>query len=146
MSVGADNSGAFLEYVTRYVEGDVPHIAKKFNTKTQKNEDVVTKLQDPVIVFMPNRMSIAVLSAKDAERQGFLERPSIVNLKEVADDQSPVGRFKFATDIEERQAAWMEMENHIIARSVSSGGVPLPEDVRYSHDSIFFKKQVMEKT
>lgn len=139
MAFGPDLGGAQLAYVARAIDGDI--VTHKTQFKQDKNgghnEQKEVKVQDPIIVFLPNR-SVRVMSIKEADRLGFLQQPPILNFEAVTDQKSTAGKFKFAINDDVRREAWMEMEQSLISNCQRKGGKPLPDGVYYSKDSLYF--------
>lgn len=137
MSFSGEVSGVILSYVTREItEGEIPHSTVKFNKSKGENERTETTLKSPVVVFFPNK-TCAVFSAKEAEEKGFMKQPDIINFEQVTDNKTAAGRFKFSMKMDQKIAAWTEMEDALIQLCVSKSGHPLPLDCRYSEKSMF---------
>lgn len=145
MSFGQDNAGATLSHVTRRVKGEVLTETCKFNEETEKNEKRYVPLEDPVIVFLPSG-SVVLLSEAEAERRGLMEEPDILGIAEVNDTKSAAGKWKFAMNDKQRQAAWLIMEKAVIRMCTSRGGYPLDATkAQYSDDSIYYDAPVSKK-
>ena len=144
MPATAEVSGVVLRHVTREVIGKVSQTITKIvqDPATQSFENVSEEreMKDPVIVFFPNK-TCQVMPSALAERKGFLGMPEVLNLATVEDHSTPAGRYKNALRLEDRQAAWYEMETTLINRCISGSGHPLPIDTTYSKDSFYFEKK-----
>lgn len=138
MSFGQDNAGAVLSFVTRRVKGEVLTEVSQFDEKSEKNEKKYVPLEDPVIVFLPSG-SVVLLSEAEAERRGLMEEPDILGIAEVNDTKSAAGKWKYAMNDKQRQAAWLVMEKAVIRGCTSRGGYPLDATkAQYSEDSIYY--------
>lgn len=137
MAFGSD-AGAVLSYVTRVVRGDIVTESVKFNEKERKNVVKTEKVTDPVIVFFPSG-NCNVLSMKQAEKLGFLRKPSIMNFEAVTDENTIAGKFKYAFDTEEKARLWTMLEESLIQTCIRKCGVPLPRDAAYDENSLFVR-------
>jgi hypothetical protein len=144
MAFGQDTGGAVLAYVTRVVTGDIFTDVSSFNNDTMKNETIKVAVENPVIVFFPNK-TCQVLPMKVAERMGFLEQPVILNFESVDRPDTTAGRFKFAMSEEVRRQQWVLMEQDLISACMSRGGHPIPLDARISQNSLFIKEPTKRK-
>lgn len=140
MNIGADSQGAYLEFVTRRVIGDLEKEVYKYNVKAGENQKAKVIVKNPVIVFIANGNCCMVLEEHEAQKRGFFERPEIINIENVNDFKSPVGRFKNASSIKERQDAWKLLEEQIIQRVLSKSGLPLPMGFSYSDTPLGFEE------
>lgn len=134
---------AMLTFVTRPVTGDVEIEKTVFDKKTRENHKVKGKLKDPVIVFYPNRTS-QIMSAKEADRRGYLEQPDIMNFESVTDAKTHAGRYKFAMRMKDKLEAWQQMEDQVISGCISKSGHPLSSDANYSKKTMHFDDFVVE--
>lgn len=141
MSAG---ESAVLRYVTREVEGNIETTTVRYDAKDGENKKKLSKVKDPVIVFLPNGTS-QVFSRASAERKGFLETPEIINFESVTDASTVVGKFKFAMFEKDRLKYWQEMEQLIISRCTRKQGHPLPLDAMISKKSLFVGALTEEK-
>ena len=131
-----------LEHCARRIEGDIVTISKtKRNEKTGELERTQTKLANPVIVFFPKKQAL-VMEEHEAEELGFMNRPAIMNLKDVddGDTRSPGGMVKNAMDLEERKMGFMRLEDEIIQLCLATQN-PLPSGATYSDQSIYFSNK-----
>lgn len=142
MAFGVDSGGAILRFVTRAVSGDIFVEKTRFDTKEMKNVKTIVKLKDPVIVFMPNK-STRVMSMKEAEKLGFLQRPDIINFEAITDAKTVAGKFKFAFSDRERAEHWKELEQQVISRCIQSHGYPIPREASVSDESLHFMKEAV---
>lgn len=136
MAFGQDSGGAVLAYVTRVVNGDIYQPRTTFSEDSQKNEQIEAPIENPVVVFFPNK-TCQVLPMKVAEKLGYLQQPTILNFESVDRPDTTAGKFKFAMTEEVRRQMWKLMEQDVISACMSRGGHPLPLDARVSEKSIF---------
>lgn len=137
MSVGQEVAGVTLQYVAREVTGDIMTTAAQRDAKNGGIVERNKKLKEPVIVFFSNGSTL-VMERSSAETRGFLKTPEVMNLSQVTDTATPAGRFKHAFRDEDRQQAWMDLEQAVITKCTSRSGHPLPLDARVSEQSIYF--------
>jgi hypothetical protein len=140
MPAGTDVGPATLRYVARLVKGKATKERTHFNEVKQRNEKEIVELDDPVIVFFPNRSSL-VFEARIAEKNGFFEQPEVLNLAHVEDERTVAGQYKFAMTVEKRAQAFKRLEDNVIARCVQTSGHPLPMGVEFSAKSIYLDEE-----
>ena len=135
-------------YVLRAVEGDLKvtkQIPKRSND-TGLIELVKTEviMEEPVIVFMPNA-TCQVMTLQQATQKGFTRQPQIMGFKDVEEGQNtPASRYKSALDMEDRQQAWVDMENIVINATLATCGMPVPQECSYSEKSFYIKTPTIE--
>jgi len=143
MSMKTDGP-ATLAFVTRPVTGKIATVRTKFDTKLRENKQESVDVENPVIVFYPNRTS-QVMSGKEAERRGYMEQPEILNFDSVTDQTSTAGRYKFAMHLKQRLDAWQQMEDAVVNGCISKSGHPFDQDTNYSKQTMMlaqFKENV----
>lgn len=143
MSASAEVSGVTLRYVTREIIGDIEVDKTEFDENTRENVLKKGKVKDPVIVFFPNKTS-QVMARKRAEEKGFLNRPDILNFSQVTDQHTAAGKFKHALHEDERQAAWLDLENAVISKCVGRSGHPVNLECQISDESVYFSQKFKE--
>jgi len=141
MSISSDTTGQLM-YVLREIVGKVERTIRKIEDGTRnKVLELVPKdrdIKEPVIVMFPNGTS-QVMTLFEAESRGFTRQPAIMNFEQVQDASTAAGRYKHAMMLEQKQAAWMEMETAIINTVLSSCGKPLPDGAEISEKSFYMK-------
>lgn len=142
-STTAEIAGVSLGHVAREIIGDIPLELTKFDTKEKKNVKKEGKVKDPIAVFFPKGQCL-VLSRERAEKQGFLNRPEVMNIDSVTGSDTAAGRYKNAMDIEGRQQAWMDLEQQLINECLMKSGPPFPAGCSISEQSLYFGNQTRE--
>lgn len=130
-----------LEHCARRIEGDIVTISQaKRNEKTGRIDRTQVKLANPVVVFFPKKQAL-VMEEHEAQELGFMNRPTIMNLKDVddGDSTSPGGMVKNAMYPEERVEGFMQLEQELIQLCLSQQN-PLPQGATYSDKSVYLKQ------
>jgi hypothetical protein len=132
----ANMNGARLAYVVKKLEGTVKrekvrmHLVKKGSGRTRDQWEMRKELIEEdagYMVFFPRGHAMRVPTMKQLEhynlaRDGQLLKPTVINMSEWANPNSPIGRLMMAQDNEGRAGAMADMETLLIRMATHQSG------------------------
>lgn len=120
-------SGARLAFVVVPIEGTV----KRNVVKWDKAEGLVQELADQpggFLVYCPRGHVVRLRDEKALRQYGVHKKARIINMSELYDPESPMGRLMTAQDDKERTGAMLEMQEMVIQLATAqTGNRVLPE-------------------
>ncbi len=115
--------GTRLAYVVRSLEGKVKrtrHVVKTFKAKTAKGVDrhemTTEQYEEPAgfMVYFPRGHALRMKDERTLKHYGLDGEPPLVNLADMHDPNSPMGKLFRAQDEQARKSAFTDLEQQVV--------------------------------
>jgi hypothetical protein len=135
MSINAMMTGARLAFVVRELEGKVEREVCAFNPKTNSIEKKMKSEPAGYMVYFPRGHALRFRTMAQLKHYQLDQEPAIVNLEGLHDPKSAAGKLLRAQNEQARRAAFVDLEEQVIALATAKSGKTLmPEQLEQKQE------------
>lgn len=131
MAIQIAMTGTRLAYVVRELEGTVQREITPYDKKSKEITRKIIEQPAGYLIYFPRGHVLRMKSKEELAHYGLNRKPKLINLQGLEDPNSPLGKLMMAQDAEERDNAFIALEEQVVAMATAkTGKIIMPEQVQ----------------